>query len=343
MYQRFLQIVFLVLLSIAAQAQDPQFSQFYAAPLYHNPAMAGGAFRDRVVLNHRTQWPSLPKAFVTFAASYDHYSKRYNSGFGLLATTDRAGAGSLRSSSLTGMYSYQLAFSPTWALRAGLQFGYGNRSLDYHKLTFGDQLDLDLVRNGIQLGTSDPTQFNAHNVSYFEAGSGLLLYSSHFWFGAAAQHLNQPNQSLTEQESRLPMRLNFNAGAKIPLEKKAFRRSARFNVPEKSITPAVLYKYQGEFDQLDMGIYLHYNPMVVGLWYRGLPVKNYRKGIYNHDALVVLLGWKWDNMSFGYSYDVTISALGPKTGGAHEISLAYEFDTKGKRKKKPRLIPCPKY
>ncbi|MFA9210006.1 MAG: type IX secretion system membrane protein PorP/SprF, partial [Yersinia sp. (in: enterobacteria)] len=42
------------------------------------------------------------------------------------------------------------------------------------------------------------------------------------------------------------------------------------NAPERSITPAFIYKAQGKFDQLDVGMYLTYEPVVFGLWYRGL-------------------------------------------------------------------------
>jgi len=39
------------------KAQDPHFSQFYAAPLYLNPALAGtSAGNYRVGVNYRDQW-----------------------------------------------------------------------------------------------------------------------------------------------------------------------------------------------------------------------------------------------------------------------------------------------
>ena len=46
-------------------AQDPQFSQFYAAPLYLNPAFAGSSELARVGINYRNQWPAMPGNFVT--------------------------------------------------------------------------------------------------------------------------------------------------------------------------------------------------------------------------------------------------------------------------------------
>ena len=44
-------------------AQDLHFSQFYAAPLYLNPAFAGTAGGPRFILNYRNQWPGINNAF----------------------------------------------------------------------------------------------------------------------------------------------------------------------------------------------------------------------------------------------------------------------------------------
>lgn len=54
-------------------AQDPEFTQFYANPLYLNPAFAGSQRCPRVALNYRNQWPALSGTFVTSSASYDQH------------------------------------------------------------------------------------------------------------------------------------------------------------------------------------------------------------------------------------------------------------------------------
>src|SRR5688572_25484301 len=97
-------------------AQDPEFSQFYAAPIYTNPAMAGTAFCNRmsagrISINYRNQWPSLPGTFRSFNASYDQHYEKIGGGIGLMATYDRAGAGLLTTTSFSGVYSYVLPIS----------------------------------------------------------------------------------------------------------------------------------------------------------------------------------------------------------------------------------------
>jgi len=64
-------LVLCVFASFTAIAQDPQFTQFYANPLYLNPAFAGTARCPRVTMNYRNQWPVLTGTFVITSASYD--------------------------------------------------------------------------------------------------------------------------------------------------------------------------------------------------------------------------------------------------------------------------------
>src|SRR5690606_39441451 len=81
----------------ALKAQDPEFSQYYAAPLYLNPAFSGTSVDHRFIANYRNQWPNIPHAFETYAFSYDYNLDIHNSGLGLLLTTDKAGTANLQS------------------------------------------------------------------------------------------------------------------------------------------------------------------------------------------------------------------------------------------------------
>ena len=48
---------------------DPEFTQYYANPLYLNPAFAGSNICPRIHVNYRNQWPGLAANYVTFSAS----------------------------------------------------------------------------------------------------------------------------------------------------------------------------------------------------------------------------------------------------------------------------------
>ena len=63
----------MVLLQKQVRAQDPIFSQYYANPIYLNPAFAGTAHCARMTFNYRNQWPALTGQFITTSAAFDKY------------------------------------------------------------------------------------------------------------------------------------------------------------------------------------------------------------------------------------------------------------------------------
>src|SRR5882672_3132497 len=115
---------------VAAYSQDPQFSQYYQAPLFLNPGFTGITQQQRIAANNRIQWPNLPQAFTTYAASYDIWVDELKSGFGLLATTDKMGSAGWRTTTANLMYSYKVRICDKVVFSPGLSFGYGVHGLD---------------------------------------------------------------------------------------------------------------------------------------------------------------------------------------------------------------------
>jgi type IX secretion system PorP/SprF family membrane protein len=179
-------------------------------------------------------------------------------------------------------------------------------------------------------------------VMYFDFSGGALVYSSGFWMGVAVDHLSKPNQSLVaDGQSMLPLKLSLHTGLKIPLGYVSATRQV-------FLSPALNYRNQQNFNQLDLGVYFSNDPMIVGLWYRGIPfLKTTESAYVNNDALAVLVGFTADRLRVGYSYDLSVSRLIGSTGGSHELSLSYQFcDYKKLRVKKSRKIssiPCPSF
>lgn len=141
LYRLPLVIVCILLMHKTVTAQDPQFSQFYAAPLYLNPAFAGSTNQARVGINYRNQWPAIDANFTTVSAFFDTYIEDKNSGVGAILTRDREGILGLQSISLALQYSYNLAITEGLSFRPGVQLALYNRSVNFNKLTFGDQFD----------------------------------------------------------------------------------------------------------------------------------------------------------------------------------------------------------
>lgn len=306
-------------ISYDAKAQDPEFTQFYANPLYLNPAFAGTANCPRVVMNYRNQWPGLSGTFVTISTSYDQHVESLYGGLGLLVTNDKAGKGTLNTTTVSGIYSYQLKVSRNFSIRMGFQATYFQKSLDWNKLTFGDMID---PRKGFIYQTGDTPR--GGTVSNVDFSAGILGFSEMFFIGAAVHHITEPNESLINETSPLPMKITGHAGAVIPLS------HAQYGANDATISPNILYQMQGEFQQLNLGLYVHKGPLVGGLWYR------------NKDSFIALLGFKTDVVNFGYSYDVTVSKLTNATAGSHEVSFTINFDCKPKRRTF-RTISCPSF
>src|SRR3974390_955108 len=84
-------------------AQDPHFTQFYANPIYLNPAFAGSHRCPRVVFNYRNQWPNITGTFVTTSFSYDMRVEALSGGLGFHFLNDRAGIGTINTTRFRGM------------------------------------------------------------------------------------------------------------------------------------------------------------------------------------------------------------------------------------------------
>ena len=324
MLNRFIIIAigFFVSISNFSFAQDPEFTQFYANPLYLNPAFAGTARCPRVVLNFRDQWPGLTGEFVTYSASYDQHIDVLGGGIGVLVMNDRAGRGTLTTTNVSGIYSYQLNVTRSFSLKAGFQVTYAQKSVDWSKLTFGDMID---ARRGFIYNTLETPGQNNGKKSNVDLSAGLLGYSKRYFFGFAASHLTEPDEALIgngDVKSILPMKLTGHVGAVIPLDGDG---------GQTSISPNILYQKQQKFQQLNLGVYVNRGPIVGGLWYR------------NQDSFIALVGFQQDLFKFGYSFDLTVSKLSSgKTRGSHELSFALQFDCKPKTKKF-RTVNCPSF
>jgi len=338
--------VLILFVQRSVTAQDPQFSQFYAAPLYLNPAFAGSTGQARVGINYRNQWPSIDANFTTLSAFADFYIEDKNSGVGVLLNRDREGVLGLQSISLAFQYSYDLQIIKGLSFRPGFQAAIYNRSINFNKLTFGDQFD---PATGDVISPTSAEGLNTGQSKFFpDISMGGLLYSKNAWLGGAVFHITEPNQSLIGETSVLPRKISAHAGYKF-FFKQGTMNSGVYAVPqERSVAPAVQYRHQGQWDQMDIGMYFTFEPIILGTWYRGIPFKSVN-GFANNESIVLLVGFTKrgpkDILNIGYSYDYTISKLGPGSGGAHEFSLVYSWSTRNPRKppKDKLVIPCPDF
>lgn len=319
----------IILGALPAKSQDPQFSQFYAAPLYLGPSMAGSGENSRIILNYRDQWPKLSGRYVTYALSFDHFIHRYRSGIGLLMLHDNAGKGKLTTTQIGLNYSYRIEINRDFFIQPGLQFQYYQRNINFNELTFADQYFGSIILPSTLETAPD------NRTGHIDFSSSVLGFGKKFWIGFTVDHLMKLNNSLKNDDRFVPVKLSAYGGYKFIVGQSLLSRL------EQSITVAFNYRNQALMQQLDMGVYYHQLPFMVGLWYRGIPVV---KSVKSHDAITISAGAEIKQFVISYSYDLTISTLVTSTGGAHELGLIYNFDWyNGNKRRRMGSVPCPKF
>ena len=313
-------IVFSFLGGANVFAQDPTFTQFYANPVYLNPALAGSHGCPRLAANYRNEWPQLTGNYVTYAAAYDTYSRSVNGGIGILAMHDQQGQATIQTSMVGLIYSYHYKINRKTAMMFGAKASWFQKFLDWDKLTFGDMID---PRRGFIYQTGDVPRGGRRG--FFDVSAGAVIFTKKFFGGLAVNHLNRPDESMILGQSRLPVRFTAHMGADIPLGQK----SKYNNVT--SIMPNIIYQYQNGFQELNIGTYFKYSVFTLGVWYR------------NRDAFIITAGVNSGRFKLGYSYDVTVSKLNNVvSGGSHEISLGINLLCKPKAQVF-KLVSCPSF
>ncbi len=317
--------LFIVVFCATGVAQDTHFSQYYANPLYLAPSLAGSSQQSRVAAQYRDQWPSIPGKFVAYSFSADHYFQKFKSGVGLRFLKEEMGTSGYNVSQAALSYSYYIKLNRKWSFRPGVGIYYSQRSVDRSKTIFGDQLYGD--ENSPSLSYS-----KFKNVSNVDVEASAMFNTENYWVGATLDHLARPDVSFMNRDYKLPIRYSLFTGYRFVF-RRPYKKEFRY-----SITVSANYYLQGQNDQLDLGVYWNYKKFLAGFWYRGLP--SFKQNAIS-DAAILMLGYDFHGVKVAYSYDLTISKLGPSTGGAHEIAFSYSFDLKPREKL--TSVPCPHF
>lgn len=335
MMKKYNKITLLLLLLVlgmqGVKAQDVGFSQFFANPLYLNPAFAGSKVAPRISLTYRAQWPGLVSAFTTVSGSYDQYIPDLHGGIGAIILTDRQGDhGILGTTALGAMYSFRFRVHEDIYVNLALQASIVNTNLswDLNNLRFGDQID---ANNGFVNQTSAQSP-DKTSIFYPDFAAGGMIYGPAWYVGFAAHHLNRPSQGFYS-EDRVPIKFSANAGGLINISEER-RRQSSLGLGQPVISPNFIYQYQGGFHYFNYGLYLDWMPFLVGVWYRN--------GIENSDAFIFMVGVQQDYFKVGYSYDATVSQLANSTAGSHEITLGFLLPVP-EQKHKVKAIRCPSF
>lgn len=316
-------VVFLLLLiTNIAIGQDIHYSQYFNCPLNLNPAETGIFEGDwRGIVNYRNQWSSLGIPYKTISASYDQQLNIQNQHFspGLFVMQDNSDLGVLLVSMVYASLAYHPVFNKNY-ISFGIQIGMVFKNLDYSKLTFPDQFDVNNP-DALFNPALPTTAVGKDNVSYPDINVGVAwkrkIKNYEPEIGLAFFHLNQPNESFYDAtQSKLPIRKTFYASVKTNLNQNTY------------IKPGILlFSISGSNDMMigsQFGSSIQGNSFNVSDAYGGIYLRN---GILNNaDAIMLMVGAQVHSLNISISYDINVSSLSSYTNhqGAFEISLIYK-------------------
>lgn len=328
--------LFFCLALMQLSAQDIHLSQFWANPLYLNPAQAGLFDGDyRVAAAYRNQWRAVPVPYSTLSFCGDtrikqSFSQHSTIGVGLIFNNDVSGDSRYTINQFSVPISYIQTFKgdTNLSISLGISPGVSNIAFNTSKLSYDSQFDGDAYNPALPTGENYPTQ----SKTYFDLGSGLavqykLKWAGYISVGTSLSHLTRPNISFFKSDGvNLYTKSNTYVSVKYPLKELLF------------LHVDAMYEKQGPFNETVLGSRIGYvvnkesNVSVnIGI--------SARVG----DAAIALLGMDYKSLRVGVAYDINTSKFTPATNkrGAIEFSVLYIL------KKPPVFVPkkrsCPVY
>lgn len=330
----FISIMFSVV-TLAAQAQDPVFSQFYTSSLYLNPALSG-LEKDVVLgLNYRSQWTGVNLPFRTFQFSAIHpiiqqgVRSKHLGAFGATLFSDEAGPNRevvSQGFSIASSYNFHLNREGNHIIAAALQFGVMQKQINMDALQWSSQYSTTMGYDPSMPGES----LISERVTSPVINAGIVWQMvvdqrfqpiKIFYNGLAVSNLNRPRGFYLDQRDASALLFKAHGGY-LHTFTNGFE-----------ISPNYLIQYQNT-TQVNVGGYAAYAlpastsknltdlKVSMGMWYR------------IEDSFIVTTGVSTSEWSVGFSYDANSSALERNfhSANAFEVSFAYRINIRKEMK-----------
>lgn len=302
-----------------AVAQDPHLSQFFSAPHFKNPALAGTQFGDWAVMaNARQQWGNASTPFNTQVISADFKilggeGRKNYFALGGTMMNDQTMNGAFRSNYGAVSLAFHKNLSDGHRIAAGFQGSYGHRRIDFSRLSFSSQF----TGRGFDLAVANGETSLSSMKPFVSLGAGILytIIQNNGRFlmdvGLASYDINRPNQSFLKDSAN---QLNI-------------RHVGYFNM-NTFVGDNLFYQISGIYHRQAIQSYFAVGAAVgfsledkrdfekmflLGAWLR------------EGDALYPYVAVRVKNVQVGLNYDVTFSKqnLGPSNPRSLELSLIY--------------------
>ena len=301
--------------------QDAQQSQYMFNGIYINPAYAG--YKENLNLHsyYRSQWTGIPGSPVSTSLAVDATANDGNVGLALQLSSDKLGAQS--NLSAYANYAYRLRMNSDGSSRLAFGLGVGIQQL---------------AINGAVLDPNDPEPSplaGTQSTVLPDARLGIYYSTESFYAGVSADNL-------------VSQYINLKAYQYIAQPKPHYYLTAGFLAPLSDglmLKPSFLLKDDaGGPTSLDLNAFLLFGDKLwVGGSYRA-GVKLYNKSYLQNDLsnLNSIVGavefFPIENLRVGYGYDISVGPLKSYSGGTHEISIGFYFDSGKSRMLTPRYF-----
>ncbi|PBQ34748.1 hypothetical protein CNR22_24220 [Sphingobacteriaceae bacterium] len=293
-------ICLVVFLSMGASFAQQQtlYTSYLMNQYIYNPAYAGVEDGTQFNLGYRNQYVGFdgaPKSYMF--SGYGKFKKKPNMAAGGLIMTEKIGL--LQRTSFYATYSYHLKINK----KAAINFGLGAGGIQYKVRVYDARpydKDDNFLSNDVLRAWS------------FDANAGFYFYTKNFFLGFSDQQMPATKIRWDNTNGKNTTHFYAYTGYSIHFNKEWVLQPS---VLVRSASPA---PYQ-----------IEYNAKVIydEMFWGGF---SYRQ----NSSACFLFGCKIDKRySFGYSYDMTITALNKYSSGSHEIVLSYLIPFKRKKSK----------
>ena len=287
-------ILFVLCVQAAYSQYDPQFSQYFGAMNYYNPARAGSTEYTNITAMYRMQWVGFEDAPQTFFGTADMPFKIGTTKLGVGAVVVSESYGLFQKMDISAQLSYRLKLFGG-ELSVGLQAGMVSSTFN------GDKVKLPENSGSMEDPAIPTTKVDG---STFDIGAGIYYTLKRFYFGFAGLHLTEPEITYGENAATYVGRsLNLTTGYNIPLKNPLFE-----------LQPSVFLKTDMYSFQADItGRVLYDERFSGGLSYR------------INESVVLLLGARFGDFQVGYAYDFPTTAILKASSGSHEFMVNYRL------------------
>jgi type IX secretion system PorP/SprF family membrane protein len=282
--------------------QEPLFTQYMYSQMSFNPAYAGTRDALNATLFSRLQWVGLEGAPRSYSFSANMPIPNFDMGVGLSMVADNIGP--IHNTYVTASYAYRVMLNSDLTLSFGLKAGgyYYYAGLN------------DLPINSL----SDPSFVgNLERTFRPNAGFGVYMYHERYYAGFSIPKLFQSSLSDYsydgEKMNEVKRHYYITGGYLIDID-----RDFQF---KPSFVERIVGGVSLSTDVTAMFSYL--NTYWAGISYRFGDAVSFITNVQINPEL-----------TFGYSYDFTTSALSNTSNGSHEIFISYDYDGFGLSKSK---------